>query len=166
METELRSLKIEALDAFSSVLNLLASVPFNRPARSGGVTMNEDKNEGPLLPISGLVIFLAALGLTFYSQSPFKGSRPTAPELPAPYEKVNARLWQDPFPAVVDHYKVRGSSASEMKAGQCSLCDETQNEMTAIQDSLRDKISQKKNEEKKITVLGGYGLWRTLCRRH
>jgi len=63
--------------------------------------MGDEKDRTPLLPISGVLIFLAALGVTFFAQ-PFKGTRPAAPEYEGNYAKVNARLWQDPFQAVLD----------------------------------------------------------------
>ena len=66
--------------------------------------MGDDKNKGPLFPISAVVIILAALGITMFTQ-PFKGTRPFVPEVRESYEKVNARLWQDPFRAVLDSAK-------------------------------------------------------------
>ncbi len=69
--------------------------------------MDNDKQKGPLYTISGLAIILTALGITIFTQSPFKGSRPSESDLREPV-KVNARLWQDPFLAVMDHVKAFG----------------------------------------------------------
>jgi hypothetical protein len=66
--------------------------------------MGDDKNKSSLLPISGVLIILAALGVTMFIQ-PFKGARPPVPELRESYEKVSARLWQDPFRAIMDSVK-------------------------------------------------------------
>lgn len=66
--------------------------------------MGDDKNKSSLLSISGVIIILAALGVTIFTP-PFKGSRPFVPELRESYQRVNARLWQDPFRAVLDAVK-------------------------------------------------------------
>ena len=49
--------------------------------------MSEDKGRGPLLPISGLAIFLAALGLSVFNPTPFKGLRPSVNELREPNDR-------------------------------------------------------------------------------
>ena len=67
--------------------------------------MDEEKSKAPLLPISGILILLAALGVTMFVQ-PFRGSRPAVSEHRESYEKINARLWQDPFSAILDSIKV------------------------------------------------------------
>jgi hypothetical protein len=100
--------------------------------------MSEDKNKGPILPISGLVILLAALSLTIFPQSPFKGSRPSVTELREPYEKIRARLWQDPFRAVVDYVKAPGTSAPARDAGQFGLSCALHDNMIA-EDSLLNR---------------------------
>ncbi len=115
--------------------------------------MSEDKNKGPILPISGLVILLAALGLTIFPQSPFKGSRPSVTELREPYEKIRARLWQDPFRAVVDYVKAPGTSAPARDAGHFGLSCALQDNMTA-EDSLLNQIQKKRETQTEIIILG------------
>ncbi len=77
--------------------------------------MADDKNKGSLLPISTVAVILAALGVTMFVQ-PFKGNRPFIPEYRESYERVNARLWQDPFQAVLDSVKAGATldSASQV----------------------------------------------------
>ena len=70
--------------------------------------MGDDKNRTPLIPISGVLVILAALGVTIFTQ-PFKGARPPAPDYRECHTKVNARLWQDPFQAVLDGVEGRES---------------------------------------------------------
>lgn len=86
--------------------------------------MANDQTKSSLLPISGVLIILAALGVTMFMQ-PLKGARPPVPELRESYEKVSARLWQDPFRAILDGVKDGknppgkefASLASEIKEG-------------------------------------------------
>jgi hypothetical protein len=62
--------------------------------------MNED-NKSRVLPISGLLLMFAALSVMIYNKAPFEGSRPPDPEIREQCQKVKARLWQDPFLAVL-----------------------------------------------------------------
>ena len=66
--------------------------------------MADDKEKSPLMPVSVVAVILAALGVTLFVQ-PFKGSRPPVSEYLESYRKINARLWQDPFQAVLDGVK-------------------------------------------------------------
>lgn len=68
--------------------------------------MGDEKDRGPLFTFSGLVIILAALGVTFFTQSPFRGARPYVQDVRDPIARVDARLWQDPFMAVIGHVGV------------------------------------------------------------
>jgi hypothetical protein len=61
-----------------------------------------DKNRGPFLSISSLAVILAAVSLTIYTQLPFNAPRPSVPDMRESHEKIVARLWQDPFGAVVE----------------------------------------------------------------
>lgn len=63
--------------------------------------MDDQERKSPVLPITGVAVLLAALGVVAFTQSPFKGTRPSVGEV-SPDEKVRARLWQDPFQAVLD----------------------------------------------------------------
>jgi hypothetical protein len=64
--------------------------------------MSEDKNSPRVFPISGLLLMFAALGVIIFNKVPLEGSRPDVPEIREPNQKVKARLWQDPFQAVLD----------------------------------------------------------------
>jgi hypothetical protein len=90
--------------------------------------MADDKSKSPLLPVSGVLIILAALGVTIFTQ-PFRGTRPFVPELRESYEKVNARLWQDPFRAVLDSARNGKEPTSE---GFTSLASEIKKGVTVL----------------------------------
>jgi hypothetical protein len=112
--------------------------------------MSEEKGQGPLFPLSGVIVLLAALGVITFTSVPFKGSRPSVPEVREPSEKVRARLWQDPFLAVLDHAKAH--EGGEGKAGQFGLLDKGLNRMKA-NGSLAKQIKER-SEKGKVTVLG------------
>ena len=87
--------------------------------------MGDDKNKTPLVPISGVLVILAALGITIFGQ-PYKGARPPAPEYRECHSKVNARLWQDPFQAVLDGAKGReGLTPCEFDIASDSVRDQS-----------------------------------------
>jgi hypothetical protein len=66
----------------------------------------DDKNgKNPFLALTAATMVLAALGVMWYTQTPFKGARPPVPPLYEPTEQIRARLWQDPFQAVLDQEK-------------------------------------------------------------
>jgi hypothetical protein len=64
--------------------------------------MSEDSAKSRLLPLSGLLMLFAVLGVIFYQNVPFEGSRPPAPDISEQQQRVKARLWQDPFLAVIN----------------------------------------------------------------
>ncbi len=116
--------------------------------------MEEDKNKAPLLPISGILLVLAALGVTLFAP-PFKPTRPPVPEHRGAYDKVNARLWQDPFSAVLEAAK----TFKEVKdAGTLYLVDEPiegkqkspEKSNTTGSISIKDSFAKKRRP----TVLG------------
>jgi hypothetical protein len=108
--------------------------------------MGDDKNKSSLLPISGVLIILAALGVTIFTQ-PFKGTRPFVPELRESYEKVNARLWQDPFRAVLDSVRDGKQPKSD---GEFDISKAQNQQKPNKSESLKSKIGEKKT----VTVLG------------
>jgi len=114
--------------------------------------MGEENKPGPSFPFSGLVVLFAALGVITFTNIPFHVTRPSVPEVREPFEKVRARLWQDPFLAVIDHVKSQEKSASMGKSGQFGLLDKSKNDMTA-EGSLAKQIKGKL-EKGKVTVLG------------
>lgn len=93
--------------------------------------MNDQNRGGTFLPISTLLVVLAALGVTVFTQVPLKGTRPYEPKLIEKSEKVKARLWQDPFLAVMDQLK-----EVEHQAG------------------LESQVTERLKKEVKLTVLG------------
>jgi len=122
--------------------------------------MAEERNKGPLIPISGIAILLAAIGITFSTLTPLKGSRPPVPEFRESYGKVDARLWQDPFSAVLDHLKFVSmgklsnggepfKSYSTVKK-QASFCEySSATEYGSLACELKRRI-----QKGKVTVLG------------
>ena len=80
--------------------------------------MGDDKDKSPLIPVSVIAVMLAALGATMFVQ-PFKSSRPFVPEYRESYQKINARLWQDPFQAVLD--SVKANPQTTIAAGQVDI---------------------------------------------
>lgn len=69
--------------------------------------MDEKNGKNPLLAITVATVLFAALGVVYYIQTPYKGERPSVPEIHEPSEMIRARLWQDPFQAVLDHVKAK-----------------------------------------------------------
>ncbi len=69
--------------------------------------MDEKNGKNPLLALTVATVLFAALGIMVYNPVPYKGIRPPVPEVQEPSEKVRARLWQDPFQAVLDHEKAK-----------------------------------------------------------
>ena len=72
--------------------------------------MDEKNSKNPLLALTVATILFAAMGVMVYTQAPYKGIRPSVPEIREPSEKVRARLWQDPFQAVLDYEKAQPAS--------------------------------------------------------
>jgi hypothetical protein len=80
--------------------------------------MEDPNRTNPVLAFTALLAILATLGVVGYTPAPFKGSRPTVPDTPCSPEEIRARLWQDPFQAVLDHVKPRDSrKKSALPAG-------------------------------------------------
>ena len=125
--------------------------------------MGENKSSGSLMPISGLIVLLAAIGFVFNPQSPLKSTRPYSTELQQErYEQVRARLWQDPFNAVLEHVASRNKSSDGITqegtyAGQLFLSnqDSSKDIKNNKKSGLERQISIKeKKENAKVTVLG------------
>jgi hypothetical protein len=115
--------------------------------------MGGDKEKGPLFTISGLAIILAALGITIFTQSPFKSARPPVSELREP-AKVSARLWQDPYQAVLNHVKTSKQLTSARKVCIFSIYTSDSSSRCVPaggEDPLKIRARMK---EGKVTVLG------------
>jgi len=85
--------------------------------------MAENRNRAPLLPVSGVVFVLAALGVSVFVQ-PIGGTRPHVPEYQESCQKISARLWQDPFQAVLNGVK---GPASPGPSGRFDIAGESPN---------------------------------------
>ena len=86
--------------------------------------MADDKEKSPLISMSVVAVILAALGVTIFVQ-PFKGSRPPVSEYRESFRKISARLWQDPFQAVLDGVKAdqtisKGIGEVDIGGGPCA----------------------------------------------
>lgn len=111
--------------------------------------MNEDNKKG-VLPLSGLLLILAAFGFLQFAELPFVGPRPHVSEVHDPTEKVKARLWQDPFRAVMDYYAKAGPE--QKNAGQFSSADVSE-VLRVFETSLREQI-ERKSQDGRVSVLG------------
>ena len=69
--------------------------------------MDEKNGKNPFLALTVATMLFAAMGVMVYTQAPYKGIRPSVPEIWEPSGKVKARLWQDPFQAVLDYDKAK-----------------------------------------------------------
>ncbi|GFO54905.1 hypothetical protein GMSM_19120 [Geomonas sp. Red276] len=63
--------------------------------------MSDDGSRNRILPFSGLILALAALSVMFFTRTPFQETRPEAPQLFDANPEIEARLWEDPFLAVL-----------------------------------------------------------------
>lgn len=64
--------------------------------------MDDNTNKMPLLPASAILALITAFGVFMFTQLPLKSPRPSGPPSREGSGKFRARLWQDPFLAVVD----------------------------------------------------------------
>jgi len=104
--------------------------------------MADQNNRTTLLPISGVLMLLATLGVVMYTQSPFKVSRPTVEATSEAVDKVPARLWQDPFLAVLDY-----ESAKKNKY------DEPNTNVNKLYADLKKEIKSKLTKDP-LTIMG------------
>jgi hypothetical protein len=83
--------------------------------------MTEDKSKDPFMAISTIIIILAAVGAPFFlRQTPYKSLRPGS-EISDTSQHVRARLWQDPFTAVLNHVQSDPKEISKLKIECCQL---------------------------------------------
>lgn len=99
---------------------------------------NNDNKEVSGLPITSIFIVLVVLGSIWFYRTPLKGTRPAgSKDVSEITEKVQARLWQDPFAAVAKHKKEHNSDNNDRTStGNC------------------EKIDEYDNQDKKVIVLG------------
>lgn len=107
-----------------------------------------DNEKKSIFPISGILLILAAFGFLQLTEIPFVGSRPKVSEVHEPTEMANARLWQEPFRAVLDYQSKITADGS--KAGDS--CKHRHYTGTKY-DSLRDQINAR-SDGGEVTVLG------------
>ncbi|MGO9577891.1 MAG: hypothetical protein ACLP2P_00615 [Desulfobaccales bacterium] len=106
----------------------------------------DDKNgKNQLVPISLVFALCTALGVIIYAQVPLKGIRPSVPEIHERSQKINARLWQDPFQAVIDQAKTKDAEPS----GVCKLHEPLLIELELLASEIKDHL-----QTENITVLG------------
>lgn len=72
--------------------------------------MGQPEREDSKLPITGILVLVAAVGGILWYQTPLKSSRPVGTGLeiqpPVGESRVQARLWQDPIAAAKEHARV------------------------------------------------------------
>ena len=79
--------------------------------------MDDRNGKSSLLALTVATMLFAALGVVWYNQAPYKGNRPPVQDIPEPPPKIRARLWQDPFQAVLDYEgKKRPPESKQEKA--------------------------------------------------
>jgi hypothetical protein len=118
--------------------------------------MANDKYGDPFMAISAAIIALAALGVIIFSKVPLQGLRPIT-EIREPSEQVQARLWQDPFTAVLDyvHSQAKGTGSPEP-----DICPLFSNQGPQIQEVVKkgalpqNVATLLKEGEEKLIVLG------------
>ena len=117
--------------------------------------MSEGRAPVPIMPISGIIALLAVIGITFYSQTPLKGTRPYSAEIQNERsDNVRARLWQDPFDAVLEHLKVLKKTKIKPNAETINLMGPLAAQQSANRNMLKKQIKLKVEEKNKVTVLG------------
>jgi hypothetical protein len=121
--------------------------------------MDEKNGKNPLLALTVATMLFAALGVVWYKQAPYKDIRPSVQEIPEATQKIRARLWQDPFQAVMDYEAklpagTKPSTAQE-KPGRTSDRTEEEEDPDAFSLSpyqgttLEEELANKKD----ITIL-------------
>jgi hypothetical protein len=116
----------------------------------------DDKNgKSPLLALTVATMLFAAMGVIVYTQAPYKGIRPSIPEIREPSEKVRARLWQDPFQAVLDHDKAKpaGKKPDSSKNAPAPQSSPVPCISITKSPSLEKKLHEEIGKRAKVTVL-------------
>ena len=112
----------------------------------------DDKNgksqngKSQAVPISALVALCAALGVIIYNQVPLTGIRPSVPEIHERSQKISARLWQDPFQAVLDQAKAKDAKSS----GICNIKNLLWWDIQQLQSEIKEHLQKIES----VTVLG------------
>jgi hypothetical protein len=116
--------------------------------------MADDKQKDPFMAISTALIALAALGVIIFTKVPLKGLRP-ATELREPTEQVRARLWQDPFAAVLEYLQAQPKGVASPEPELCPL---TATQSLQIQESVKKgslpQTIAARGKQETVTILG------------
>ena len=118
--------------------------------------MGENKYGDPFMAISAAIVALTALGVIVYNKVPLKGLRPVIEGREAS-EQVQARLWQDPFTAVLDYVH---SQPKGTKSPEPDICPLFSNQSLEIQESVKKSALPQniatllKNGNEKVIILG------------
>ncbi len=102
--------------------------------------MEDKQNEGSALPISTILVAIAVIGGIWFYVKPLNSTRPLAELKPCCDEKIQARLWQDPFDAVKKHKEEKGTDTAPRRLST-----------TGIHGKIREIMGKKGS---KVTVLG------------
>lgn len=112
-----------------------------------------ENDKKSIFPLSGILLILAALGFLQFTEIPFVGSRPEISEIHQPTKKTKARLWQEPFRAVLEFRAKADKTAQTMSNfGRPTLLD-TVEKTTDIDNSLEGQIARRAGEGR-VTILG------------
>jgi len=97
--------------------------------------MDNQSGKSPLLALTVATMLFAALGVVMYTQAPYKGIRPSVQDSPEAPQKIRARLWQDPFQAVLDYETKRLAGSKPV---------------TALHVPARTSVRPKKTEDSEV----------------
>jgi hypothetical protein len=109
--------------------------------------MDDKDGKNPLVAISAMLALFTALGVIVYVQAPLKGIRPPMPAIEDRSQKIGARLWQDPFQAVLDQTKTKDGPKP---AALCVFKEPISMETGPLVKEINDHL----DKGEKITVLG------------
>jgi hypothetical protein len=117
--------------------------------------MDEKNGKNPLLALTVATVLFAALGVIVYNPAPYKGIRPSVPVIQEPSEKIRARLWQDPFQAVLDQEK---TSQADKKPDQTKPAPGAKSSVAPCisitkSPGLEKKLTEEINKKKDVTIL-------------
>ncbi len=99
--------------------------------------MEEKPKEGSALPFSTILVAMAVIGGMWFYVKPLKGTRPAVDTNACCDEKIQARLWEDPFSTVKKHKKDTNATYRSISNTQ-----------------IPGKIAEKISDNCKVTVLG------------
>ncbi|HJV35189.1 hypothetical protein [Geomonas sp.] len=109
--------------------------------------MGEDNGKDRALPFSAILVVLAAVGVIVFNKVPLEGSRPAVNEIPEQHNLVKARLWEDPFLAVLHQANGKAPPADSGCFGLSAPCNDVM-KGDCIRKQMHDKV-----EKGKVTVV-------------